>query len=102
MVQNNTLRIHIAGKAKEHFDFWKADHDPTNAAKTYEELLNKAKNNARMRSLDSSTKDEIQQGGTPADLGVFGGRGHENYDYDPDGVLRIWIQKQRQGQRKQK
>ncbi len=34
----NGVRI----KAKEYFDFWEADRDPTDAAMTYQELLNKA------------------------------------------------------------
>ncbi len=45
----NALRMLMMGKAKEYFDLWEADHDPTNAAKTYEELLNKVKEYARRR-----------------------------------------------------
>ena len=48
------LRMLITGKAKVYFNLWEADHDPTNAAKTYEELLNKFKYYARRRKLDSS------------------------------------------------
>ncbi len=38
----NVPRMLMTGKVKEHFDLWEADHDSTNAKKTYEELLNKA------------------------------------------------------------
>ncbi len=34
-IRINTLRMLMTGKAKEYFDFWEADHDPTNAKKTY-------------------------------------------------------------------
>ncbi len=52
---------------------WEADHDPTNAAKAYGELLNKVEDYARRRKLDSSAKDKIQQGGYPMDVGAVGG-----------------------------
>ncbi len=39
----NALRMLMSGKATEYFDFWEADHVPTNAKKTYEELLNRVK-----------------------------------------------------------
>ncbi len=41
LLKINTLRLLITGKAKEYFELWEADHDPTDAKKTYEELLNK-------------------------------------------------------------
>ncbi len=31
----NALRMLMTGKAKEYFDLWEADHDTTNAKKTY-------------------------------------------------------------------
>mgnify|MGYP003349288641 CR=1 FL=1 len=37
----NALRMLMTGKAKEYFDMWEADRDPTDAGKSYEELLNK-------------------------------------------------------------
>ncbi len=39
----NTLRMLMTVKAKGYFDLWEADHDSTNAKKTYEELLNKVR-----------------------------------------------------------
>ena len=68
----NALRMLMTGKAKEYFDLWEADHDPTNAAKTYEELLNKVKDYARRRKLDSSAKEKIEQRGDPMDVGAEG------------------------------
>ena len=38
---------------------WEADHDPTNAKKTYEELLNKVKHYARRRTLDANAKERM-------------------------------------------
>ncbi len=49
MYKNDALRMVMTGKAKEYFDQWEADHDPTNAAKTHEELLNKVKGYAMGR-----------------------------------------------------
>ncbi len=69
----NVLRMPITGKAKEYFDLWEADRDPTEAAKSYEELLNKVKDYARRRKLDTSVKEKIQQGGDPMDVGAVGG-----------------------------
>ncbi len=43
----NTLGTLITGKAKEYFDLWEADHDPTSAKQIYEELLNKVKDYAK-------------------------------------------------------
>ena len=43
----NAPRMIMSGQAKEYFDLWEADHYPANAAKTYEELLNKVKDYAR-------------------------------------------------------
>ena len=65
----NPLRLPMTGKAEEHF----ADHDPTSAAKTHEELLQKVMDNARRRKLDSSAKEKKQQGGDPMDVGVVRG-----------------------------
>ncbi len=40
----------MIGKAKEYFDLWEADRDPTDAAKTNEELLNRVKDYGRRRT----------------------------------------------------
>jgi hypothetical protein len=82
-----SLRLLMTGKAKEYFDFWEADHDPTNAKKTYEELLTKVKDHARRRKLDTTAEERMQQGGGLMDVGVVGGWGWE--DYDQDGVYAI-------------
>ncbi len=37
----NVLRMLMTGKAKVYLDLWEADHDPTNAKKTDEELFEK-------------------------------------------------------------
>ncbi len=55
----------MAGKAKEYFDLREAHHDPTNAKKACEELLNKVKDYARRRKLDTHAKERMQQGGDP-------------------------------------
>ncbi len=39
----NALKMLMTGKAKESFDLWEADHDPTNAAKTYAELWTRSR-----------------------------------------------------------
>ncbi len=59
----NALWMLITGRAKEYFDLWEADHDPTNAKKTYEELLNKVKDYAGRHKLDTNAKGRMQQGG---------------------------------------
>ena len=82
----NALRMLMIGKAKEYFDLWEADRDPTDAAKTYEELLKKVKDYARRRKLDTNAKERMQHGGDPMDVGAVGGWDYENYDYDQDGV----------------
>ncbi len=61
------------GKAKEFFDLWEADHDPTNVKKTYEELPNQVKDYATERKLDTTAKERMQQGGDPTDVGAVGG-----------------------------
>ncbi len=76
----------MTGIAKEHLDLWEADHDPTSAKKTYEELLNKVKDYARRRKLDTNSKERTQQGGDPADVGAVAGW---EYDCDQDGVYAI-------------
>ncbi len=57
----SALRMFTTGKAKQYLDVWEADHDPTNAKKTYEELLNKVKDDARRRNLDTTAKERMQQ-----------------------------------------
>jgi hypothetical protein len=55
----NDLRMLMTGNAREYFDLWEADHDPTIAKKTYEELLNRVKDYARRRKLDTAAKESI-------------------------------------------
>jgi hypothetical protein len=50
----NALRMLMAGKAKEYCDLWEGDRDTTDAAKSYEELLNNAKDYARRRKLENA------------------------------------------------
>ncbi len=57
----NALRMLMTAKAKEYFDLWEADHGPTYAKKTYEELLNKVKDYARRRKLETNAKERMQQ-----------------------------------------
>ena len=78
----NALRMLMIGKAKEDFDLWEADRDPADAAKTCEELLNRVKDYARRRKLDSSDKEKMQHGGDPMDVGVVEGWSWEDYDQD--------------------
>ncbi len=61
----NAVRVLMTGKAKEYFDFWEADRDNTDPAKSYEELLTKAKDYSRSSKLDSSAKEKMQYGGDP-------------------------------------
>ena len=67
--KNKAFRMLMTGKAKEYVDPWKADRDHTQAARSYEELLNKAKDYARKRKLDSTAQKNTQQGGDPMDVG---------------------------------
>ncbi len=46
----NAMRVLITGKAKVCADLWEGDRDNTDAAKSYEELLNKVKDYARRRN----------------------------------------------------
>ncbi len=39
----NARRMLMIGKAEEYFDPWEGDRDSTDAAKSYEELLNKVR-----------------------------------------------------------
>ncbi len=68
MFKINALRMLMTSKAKEYFDLWEADHDPTNAKKTYEEVLNKVKDYARRRKLDTNAKERMHQGGDRTDV----------------------------------
>ncbi len=52
----NALKMPMTGKTKEYVDLCEADHDPTNEANTYEELLNKV-DYASRRKLDNSVKE---------------------------------------------
>ncbi len=85
----NALRMLMTGNAKEYFDLWEADHDPTDAKKTYEKLLNKVRDCVRKRKLDTNAKERMQQGGGHMDVGVVGICDYENYDYDQDGAYAV-------------
>ncbi len=61
--KTNAWTMLIIGAAKEYFDIWEADHDTTDAAKSYEELLSKVQDYAKRRKLDSSAQDELQHAG---------------------------------------
>ncbi len=61
----------MASKANEYFDLWEADHDTTDQAKSYEELLTKVY--SRWIKLDSSAKEKMQRRGDPMDVGAVGG-----------------------------
>ncbi len=58
----NALRMLMVGKSKEHFDLWEADRDHADAAKSHMELLNKVKDYARKRKLDSAVQKNTQSG----------------------------------------
>jgi hypothetical protein len=68
----NPLRMLITGKANEYFDLREADRDRTNAAKAYEDLVNKAKDCSRRRKLDSTAQEKTQHGGDSLDVGAVG------------------------------
>ena len=70
---------------------WQADRDPADAAKTYQELLNKVKDYAWRRKLDNLAKEKNQQGGDLMDVGAVGGWDRESYDYKQDGVYAIGL-----------
>ena len=91
MYKINALRMLMIGKSKEYFDLWEADRDPSDVTKSYEELLNKIKDYARKKKLDSTAQKNIA--GTASALqtpprgfgsrvGSPGRRGH------PEGPLR--------------
>ncbi len=50
----------MAGKAEKYSDLWEADRDHTDAARSYDELLNQVNDNARKRSLGTSMQKSIQ------------------------------------------
>ncbi len=76
----------MTGETKEYFDLWEADRDPTNAKKTYGELLNKVKDYVGRRKLDTNSKGRMQLGGDSMEEGGVAGWG---YDFDQDGVYAI-------------
>ncbi len=47
MYKISALRMLMTGRAEGYVLRYLGDHDPTNAAETYEELLNKVKDHAR-------------------------------------------------------
>ncbi len=58
----SALRMLMVGKAKEYFDLWEGGRDTTDAAKSYEELLNKVKGYARRRKLDTTAQKNTLRG----------------------------------------
>ncbi len=78
----NALRMLITGRAQEYFDFWEADHDPTNAAKTYEELLNKGKDFARQECKAEEVKPRDLPGTEAARLAALSDAGAEGGAHD--------------------
>ena len=61
----NALRLLTTGKAREYFDLWEGDSDKTDAAKSFVDLLNKLKDFAWRKKLDSAAQKNIQQGNDP-------------------------------------
>ncbi len=57
---------------------WKGDRDTTDAAKSYEELLDKVKGYARRRNMDTTAQKSTQRGGYPMDVGAL----HDHWDYN--------------------
>ena len=92
----NAPRMLMTGKAKEYFDLWEADHDPTNAKKTDEKLLSKVKDYARRSKLDTNAKEWMQQVGDPMDVGAVAGWDYD-YDYDQDGVYAFGFKEESEG-----
>ena len=88
----DALRTLTAGKAREYFDLWEDDRDNVDAAKSFMELLNKLKDFARRRKLDTVAQKNIQQGGDPMDVGAVTGWGVPGvYDDDHDGVCAVGV-----------
>ncbi len=68
----NALRMLMTGKAKEYFDLWERDRDSTDAAKSYEELLNNVKDYAKGgRKIVNTAHKNMQHGGDPMDVGAI-------------------------------
>ncbi len=59
----NALRMFMTGIAEEYFDLREADHDPTYAKKTYDELL--VKDYARRRKLTQTPRRGCSKEETP-------------------------------------
>ncbi len=68
----------MTAEAKEHFDLWGGDRDATDAAKSYEELLNKVKDYARRRKLDNTAQKNTQHGSDTTDVGAV----HHDWDWE--------------------
>ncbi len=73
MFKISALRLLMAGKAKEYLDLRKVDRDTTDQAKAYDELSANINKYSRIRKLDSSTKEKMQHGSEPMDVGAVGG-----------------------------
>ncbi len=60
----------MTGEAKGYFDLWEGDRDTIDAAKFYEELVNKVQDYARRRKLDNTVQRNMQRGSDPTDVGA--------------------------------
>ncbi len=58
-------------QAKEYFDLWEADKDPTNVAKTYEELLNQVRDCAMRRGGAAAQAANLTGEGSSQVLGLL-------------------------------
>ncbi len=76
----NTLKMLMTSKAKEYFDLGEGYRDTTDAAKSYEELLNMDKDYARRRKLNTTAQKNVQHGGDPMDVGAVYGYWDGNRD----------------------
>ncbi len=75
----------MTGKAKEHFDLWEADHDPTSAKKTCETRSKTMRGDVSWIQMPN---ERMQQEGGPTDVGAVTGWEYD-YDCDQDGVYAI-------------
>jgi len=62
------MKLMMVGRAKENYEIWEADHkdDPDGG---YAKILEKVKDYARKKKLDSVAKKSESTGGDPMDLG---------------------------------
>ncbi len=82
----NALRMLMTEKAKEYFDLRDGDRFTADAAKSYEELMNKVKDYARRRKLDTAAQETMRCGGDPMDVGAA--CGHWDYNWEESARRR--------------